>query len=379
MKKFIMAVSLFVQLPIVFGQNLESKIDSLFIEQTKSHLIQEATLKVFSPSKNIDVSFHHSAFENTDSMTHEQPFYTASIGKMFTALSIAILQERGQLNFDDYISDHLSADIMKDLHMINQKSYGHLITIEHLLQHKSGLADYFEDSTHSGQPKLIDHIFIDSEKFWTPQALLQFYKANFNGKFIPGADYHYTDTEYLLLGLIIEKVSQQALHEFFKTEIFKPLGLNNTYLNLRSSPIKDTPKMMSLMAEVYNISSFRSLSADWAGGGIVSTNSDLIKFLQAVMNGNLIKPETLNRMQNWTKESVGMNYGLGIRQVKFQELSPYWDHIVIKGHSGVTGAFLFYCPELDTYISGSLNQTEANREALIMIYDILLAIKVKEK
>ena len=80
-------------------------------------------------------------------------------------------------------------------------------------------------------------------------------------------------------------------------------------------------------------------------------------------------------MQNWTQESIGMQYGFGLRQVAFNQLSPNWDDIVIVGHSGVTGAFLYYCPEIDTYISGSLNQTEANREALQLIYDILFAIK----
>ena len=111
-----------------------------------------------------------------------------------------------------------------------------------------------------------------------PQELLQFYKNNLSAKFVPGTSYHYTDTEYILLGLIIEHISKKPLHQFFSSEIFTPLNLTSTYLNLKSDPLKKTGKMMKVMVEDIDISNFKSLSADWAGGGIVSTNSDLIAF-----------------------------------------------------------------------------------------------------
>jgi len=377
MKKIALSVFVFIQIAVTFGQDIESDIQILFNTQVNADIVEQASLKVFSPTHKLDISCEYPLENNLDSIDSPQPFYTASIGKMFTAVSIAILKDKGQLDFEDLISEYLSDDIMKGLHVINDHSYANKITIAHLLQHKSGLADYFEDITFTGQPKLIDALFIYPNKMWTPQELLQFYKNNLTSKFIPGAEYHYTDTEYLLLGLIIESISEKPLHDFFMSEIIKPLDLINTYLNLKSSPLKKTGEMMKVMVGEIDISKYKSLSADWAGGGIVSTNSDLITFFQGLMNGKLIQSESLKQMQNWTPESTGMQYGFGLRQITFNELSPNWEDVVVIGHSGVTGAFLYYSLELDTYISGSLNQVNANKEATQLMYDILSIIKTK--
>lgn len=374
MKRLILSVLLLMQIPVTLGQRLETNIQWLLNNLTKSDRIEQATLRVFSPSNTIDISIQYPLENDLDSIG-PKPFYTASIGKMFTAVSIAILHERGLLDFDDKISEYLSNETMENLLQVNDHSYGHLITISHLLQHKSGLADYFEDEPFTGEPKLIDQLFINPNKVWKEKEVLQFYKHHLKGKFKPGTSYHYTDTAYLLLGLIIENISKQPLHEFFKTEIFFPLNLNHTYLNFKNSSIYKTGKMMKVMAGEIDISAYKSLSADWAGGGIVSTNTDLITFFKALIDKKLIQSETLSLMQNWTRESMGMQYGFGIRQVNFNELSPSWDNIVIIGHSGVTGAFLYYCSELDTYISGSLNQIYENKKAIGLIYNILYAIK----
>lgn len=377
MKNIVLAVLLVIQLPVTFGQDIKSDIQSIFNTQVNSENIEQACLKVFSPSNQLDLSFQYPSGSDIDSKDLPQPFYTASIGKMFTAVSIAILKDKGLLNFEDLISEYLSDEIMNGLHDINGQSYANKITIAHLLQHKSGLADYFEDNTFTGLPKLIDALFIYPNKTWTSQELLEFYKHNLTSKFIPGTDYHYTDTEYLLLGMIIESISGKPLHEFLISEIFKPLDLMNTYLNLKSTPLNKTGEMMKIMVGETEISTYKSLSADWAGGGIASTNADLITFFQSLMNGRLITSESLKQMQNWTRESIGMQYGFGLRQITFNELSPNWNNRVVIGHSGVTGAFLYYCPELDTYISGSLNQANANKEATQLIHDILSIIKAK--
>ena len=378
MKTIALIIFVFLQIAATFGQDIESDIQLLFNAQANADNIEQASLKVFSPTHNLNISCAYPLENTLDSTGFPRPFYTASIGKMFTAVSMAILKDKGQLDFEDLISEYLSDDIMKGLHVINDHSYANKITIAHLLQHKSGLADYFEDQTFTGQPKVIDALFIYPNKIWTPLELLQFYKNNLTSKFIPGTDYHYTDTEYLLLGLIIERISGKPLHEFFMSEIFKPLDLTNTYLNLKSTPLKKTGEMMKVMVGDMDISKYKSLSADWAGGGIVSTNSDLITFFLGLMNERLITSESLKQMQNWTKESIGMEYGFGLRRITFKELSPNWRNMVVVGHSGVTGAFLYYSPELDTYISGSLNQVNANKESTQLMHDILSIIKTKD-
>ena len=79
-------------------------------------------------------------------------------------------------------------------------------------------------------------------------------------------------------------------------------------------------------------------------------------------------------MQKWVNETKGMKYGFGIRQVSIGELTKIESDLQLFGHSGATASFLWYCPQLDTYISGTLNQLEASKSVMILVYDILMAI-----
>jgi CubicO group peptidase (beta-lactamase class C family) len=193
--------------------------------------------------------------------------------------------------------------------------------------------------------------------------------------FVPGEGYHYTDTEYVLLALIIEKVSGLSLGEFFKQHIFQPLNMHNSYVNLKSSSIKNKLAIVKFYASQYELSSLKSLSADWGGGGLVSTTQDLIIFLKALNNNKIVKKDTRLVMQNWVIEIKGMAYGFGIRQVSLGELTNTESDLQIIGHSGSTASFLWYCPQLDTYISGTFNQLEVSKSALILVYEILTMIE----
>ena len=135
--------------------------------------------------------------------------------------------------------------------------------------------------------------------------------------------------------------------------------------------------IVKFYASQYELSSLKSLSADWGGGGLVSTTHDLITFLKAFNSDVLVKKDTRLAMQNWMNETKGMNYGFGIRQVSLGELTDTETTLQLIGHSGSTASFLWYCPQLDTYISGSLNQLEASKSAMILIFNILKRIENK--
>jgi CubicO group peptidase (beta-lactamase class C family) len=175
----------------------------------------------------------------------------------------------------------------------------------------------------------------------------------------------------VLLALIIEKISGLSLDEFFKKFILMPLNMNSSYVNLRTVPLDGKFPMSEFYAGEYEVSSFKSLSADWGGGGLISTTQDLIRFLKAYNEDIILKKETRIKMQNWVDESLGMTYGFGIRKVSFKELFDEDSSLEIIGHTGSTGSFLWYCPQLDTYISGTLNQLEASKNALVLVHDIL--------
>lgn len=350
------------------------KTEKLFQKELKKENVHNAILQVYSPSHKIDWQFAGGHFQNGEEVSVANPFYTASIGKTFTATAISVLVEQGKLSFDDNISEYLPDSIIENLHVFGGKDYSHEITIAQLLQHRSGLPDYFEDETRNGNPNMMQQLFTDTAKFWKPLEILGFVKENMQPLFPPGTGFHYTDTEYVLLGLIIEQVGEMELHDFFKVHFFEPLEMKHSYMFLRSVPLEKTAQLSEAYVGDFEASTMTSLSADWAGGGLVSTGSDLIHFQQALFSGEIISKQTLAQMQNWVPETHGMEYGFGLRKIEFKKLFPTLPDLTVIGHSGSTGSFMFYCPELDVYLAGTLNQTDEVRSSVVLMVKVLSVI-----
>ncbi|MCG6186206.1 serine hydrolase domain-containing protein [Maribellus maritimus] len=350
------------------------KTEKLFQKELKKDNVQNTFLSVYSPSLKIDWNFAGGKFQNGEAVSDTNPFYTASIGKTFTATAISVLVEQGKLKFGDKISVYLPDSILKNIHIFEGKDYSSEITIAQLLQHTSGLPDYFEGETADGTPNIMEQMFADTGKFWEPAETIDFVKKKMQPLFAPGTDYRYTDTEYVLLGLIIQNISEMPLHDFFQKHFFEPLKMQNTYMNLRSKPIKATGKISELYAGDFEASTLTSLSADWAGGGLVSTSNDLNIFQHALFTGKIVSAKTMETMQNWVPETRGMEYGLGLRKVSFKKLFPTLPDLTIIGHSGSTSSFMYYCPKLDVYLAGTLNQTDEVKNSLVLMVKILSVI-----
>ncbi len=353
----------------------EQKTEKLFQKQLKRKKIHNAFLSVYSPSRSIDWNYADGSFQSGEQITAQNPFLTASIGKTFTATAIVQFVEQGYLKFDDPLHMYLPDSIMHGLHIYNGVDYSSQITIAHLLQHTSGLPDYFEGETIDGSDNVMELLFSEPDRFWQPVETIEFAKTKMQPLFVPGTGYNYTDTEYVLLGLIIEKLSGTDLQSYFEEHFFKPLDMIHTSMYLRSEPTEKTAKLSEAFAGDIEVSKFTSLSADWAGGGIISTGSDLIKFQNALFSGKLISKKTLETMQNWVPETRGMEYGYGLRKVTFRKLFPTLPDLTIIGHSGSTGSFMFYCPELDVYLAGSLNQTQEVKESVVLMVKVLSLIE----
>jgi CubicO group peptidase (beta-lactamase class C family) len=116
------------------------------------------------------------------------------------------------------------------------------------------------------------------------------------------------------------------------------------------------------MAEMYledvEVSGYRSLSVDWAGGGIISTTEDLLRFHQALVRDRLVTPETMGRMQIWVKMRRGIDYGYGLARLNFKGffflLPRSYDS---WGNFGSTATFMFYNPAMGLYMIGAFNHT----------------------
>jgi CubicO group peptidase (beta-lactamase class C family) len=355
-------------------ETIDKDIKNLFKTELEKENIKSAILHIYSESRGIDIQIAESKI---DSISIHSPFYTASITKMLTATAIGILKDQNKLYFEDKIAQYLPDALMKNLHVLDEKSYSDHITIGHLLQHTSGLPDYFMGQTNDESPNIINQILTNPNKTWIGEEMIQYSKDKMTPHFIPGEGYHYTDTEYVLLAFIIENVSGLSLDNFFQQYIFQPLGMNSSYINLKSKYKKNQLPLAKFYLGEIELSSFQSLSADWGGGGLISTTQDLISFIKAFNEGLIVKKETRLAMQHWVYETVGMEYGFGIRKVSFKYLMNIDTDLQLIGHTGSTASFLWYCPQLDTYISGTLNQLEASKSAMILVYNILKVIENK--
>jgi D-alanyl-D-alanine carboxypeptidase len=306
----------------------------------------------------------------------EQPVFMASVGKLFTAVLAGILFEQKKLSFDDPLIKHVDAVLLENLHVYQGVDYTSEICLRHLLNHTSGLYDYFEDKPRQGQP-MLKTILGEPERAWTPQEIVTWSKENLKPRFPPGQGFHYSDTGYHLLGLAIESAAGVPFTQALNRYIFEPTGMSRAYLLHHSQPLQKSPYPT---AGVYlgkeNVIGYRSLSADFAGGGVTAPMEELFSFMKALVNGSLLSPTTLGKMRDWARFSIGIDYGYGIMNfttvpVLMPKKYNAW------GNAGSTGSFLFYHPEQDAYLVGSLNQFRYHTKGIRLMLRVIDLLRKK--
>lgn len=328
-------------------------IEKSFIKQVqKDKNIKSAFLLVHSEKKSIHLNIAEG------SMNTNQPAYMASVGKIFTSVLISILYENGQLSFHDRIAKYLDPELVKNLHVYKGKDYTNDILIKHLLNQTSGLYDNFRP--------LLKKLLADPDFTINPQEAIIWAKTHQKPHFPPGNGFKYTDTNYHLLGLIIEKITGIPFHEAMKHYIFQPLGMMNSSVLHYSNPLdQDTQHAADFYVNKTSMTNHKGYAGlDYAGGGVVSTGEDMLKFMKELVDFQLVKKDTLETMMNdKAKYGVGIEYGYGIMQFKtvpllMPKIFNVW------GHAGATGAYMFYHPKMDTYIIGTFNDFSYERKGV---------------
>lgn len=296
-----------------------------------------------------------------------QPYYVASVGKLFTSVLVAILSEQGSLSYDDPAARFLDEEVMKGLHVYKGKDYSRDIRIKHLLNHTSGIHDFFEDRPKHGKPML--RLLLDEpSRFWTPRETVCWSKANLKSHFPPGEGFHYSDTGYQLLGLIVERITSKPFHEALDAHIFRPLGMVHSCLWKHSEPEQRSERPVAdLYVGSANVINNISLSIDYAGGGIVSTSEDLLKFMQALTRNALIRKETFERMKDWARFLPGIDYGYGLMNIRTVPLLMP-EKYNMWGIAGSVGSFMFYHPAFDLYLIGNLNRFRYHRKGFKLMF-----------
>ena len=219
-------------------------------------------------------------------------YFIASTTKLYVTALILMLEEEAKLSLWDRISNHLSKEFTVGLHAET--------TIQHLLAHTSGIADYFQ-SKPRGERSLEQILKSGEDRSWTTEGALAM-AVKLGPRFYPGQKNkaHYSDTNYQLLGKIIENVengdraetTRVALSDIMNDRIFKPLALSNTYLY-------DDPKDQRPVDFYYRKQRLHlpmAMVSFGPDGGIVSTALESLRFLTAFFDGRLFKKK--KRLKN---------------------------------------------------------------------------------
>ncbi len=314
-------------------------------------------------------------FSNQNShakMTKDTPVFLSSITKLYTATAIMKLYEEGLLSFDDPMSKYLPQDLIRGIQVYNGKDYTDEITIKELLAHSSGIADYYTEKSKDGK-SLFELIIENPERHWTVDETIVRARDELKPHFRPGTGTFYSDTNFQLLGKIIEKITYKPLYIAYQELLFQPLALKHTFL-IGGQEAQENQTVVP--ADIYYddkiITKTRFNGAYWADGGIISTAEEMIIFLRALNEGKIINKNTLELMHDWHKMEFPIQYGYGTMYFKLprllsrlSKLTPLW------GHSGSTGSYLYYSEDLNLYIAGSINVAGSNSKPFILIRKVM--------
>jgi CubicO group peptidase (beta-lactamase class C family) len=220
--------------------------------------------------------------------TPDTKFHLGSITKQFTAMAIMQLEEHGQLSVDDPLSKYI-ADYPN----------GNNITIHQLLTHTSGIMDYIND----------DNTFSYICRLYHPieQVIGRF--KNKPLEFKPGTRYEYSNSGYVLLSYIIEKVSGKKYKDFLADNIFKPLGMKNTGYDDTTPIIKNRASGYSIMSNTLTNADFFDRSNLQGADGLYSTVNDLYIWDRALYTEKIASKKTLERI--FTPYPPADTYGYG--------------------------------------------------------------------
>ncbi len=318
----------------------QNAVKTVFDHYTKIG-IPGLALTVYTPQTGYwSYADGYSNIEQKTPLTNNHKFYLQSVSKTYMAVIILKLYEEGKLDLDHPANRYIKTDWFTNIEGSEK------ITIKMLLNHTSGLAEYTTD------PLLVSRIIQEPQTVLSVTEMVAYIK-NKPLEYDPGTKYAYRNTNYGLLSLIADQVSGDHV-KYLNTNILAKLSLENTTYLEKNNYTQDLN-----LADAYwdvllegiptNISKLQRANVASMKGddGLVATTTDAVNFMKALVEGKILKPATLELMQNWVTNDYGeKKYGLGV---------TYYDLDVTYGigHSGGgigAGCVLIYLPELDAIV-----------------------------
>jgi CubicO group peptidase (beta-lactamase class C family) len=311
------------------------------------------------------------SFAKIDPQTN---FRLASCSKQFTAMSIMLLVHDGKLRYDDKLTD-----VFPDFPV-----YGKAIAIRHLLNHASGLPDY-EDLMTAAEKRRGAPIWTSTHQIQDAE-VLEFLKQETAGKFAPGTQWSYSNSGYVVLGLVVAKISGKPFREFLRERIFTPLKMSQTAAYQKGqNEVTRRALGHSKEGNAWKETDQSPTSASLGDGGIYSSLTDLAKWDEALAQHTLLSEKemqpaltpaqlTNSDQPKWPAnsdrpEGAPVSYGFG------WFLDPYRNHTRMW-HYGDTIGFHTYIQRFPTdrlTIIVLCNRTDLDPESLATkVADLIL-------
>ena len=337
--------------PQMFPSDIVAEIQAEMDDLTATGLPTGMVVWIDAPEYQFAGASGFADLMNEIPMSPEGAFRIGSITKMFTATVIIQLAEDGVLTLDDPLALWLPE-------VAEQLPYGDQITLRHLLTHTSGLfniveheaywADIFTEAVIDENTGIMTLACVQRD----PHDTLARYVYGKDANFEPGTGWRYSNTNYTLLGMVIETAAAMPLAEAYRTYIYEPLGMESTFLDCYEDTVMDVVHGYTVFEDTTADLTELHESVGWSAGGLVSTAPDLIAFVRGLFGGVLFDdPESLVAM---TTPAPGSSYGLGITV-----------QAVYMGHAGYIAGFrslLNYAPEFDTVVVMLYNNDAADPE-----------------
>ncbi len=280
---------------------------------------------------------------------HSQ-YYIASVNKFFVSAIILKLYTQNKLDLHDKISKYLLEEVVRGLHIFKGKDYSNELSIAHMLSHTSGLPCYLTEKQVNGR-KAIAELEAGIDQPWPIDKVIQEVKK-MRTHFPPGKEGRakYADTNHQILGLIIENITGEPVNIVLKN-LFNELNLSNTYVCEDVNDQNFVP--ICFKSAKRHIPLFLNSTQN----DIISTAKDQMIFLKAFFSGYFFPQERLNELEKWNNIFFPFKYGVGIQKFYLPRiLSPFHSIPEMVGHCGSNGSVAFYVPDMDLYITGTINQ-----------------------
>lgn len=323
---FLSFITLFSQ-----SQNLTAALDKIYSSKYPSDGPGCAVLVASKGEVIYRKAFGMANLELKVAMVPENVFRIASLTKQFTAVAILQLQERGLLNIEDdikkYIPDFPSTE---------------KITLANLISHTSGIKNITDELWNKAK-----------RKSSTPTELVDMIK-HFTPDFKPGTSFSYSNSGYILLGYIIEKVSGKTYEQYTSDNIFKPLKMDQAYYDHMQTVVSGRASgYVSISDNKFENADFLDQSLPYSAGALMMTVDDMYKWNKGLYTQSIIKKETLEKAFTYftLKDGNQITNGLGWGLASFMGS-------VARQHAGGTAGFstfAIYLPSEDLFAVGFSN------------------------